>query len=188
MIAIGSVSRKLPSMAFLFASNSANGQPTITSVRSSCVGHAAQALDRDPALLDEERGDEAPGDEGGDVRHDHAGQEGPELLHRDPGAARPARPRGSCFGVHGHAVPPSRAARTPHDVHRTALRRDRSPAAPIERLPSLPGPRQARSPMPPPTSPSRPFSHPWSGSHRSTNNDIAQVRPSARLLTNSDTR
>jgi hypothetical protein len=34
----------------------------------------------------------------------------------------------------------------------------------------------------------RPFSHPWSGSHRSTNNDIAQVRPSARLLTNSDTR
>jgi hypothetical protein len=34
----------------------------------------------------------------------------------------------------------------------------------------------------------RPFSHPWSGSHRSTNNDIAQVRLSARLLTNSDMR
>jgi hypothetical protein len=75
-----------------------------------------------------------------------------------------------------------------HDVHRTALRRDKSPAAPLVGLPALPGPRQAQSPRPPPTSPSRPFSFPWSGSHRSTNNDIAQVRPSARLLTNSDMR
>ena len=50
-----------------------------------------------------------------------------------------------------------RAASTPGDVHRTALRRDRSPAAHIVGLPALPGPRQARSPMPPPTSPSAPF-------------------------------
>jgi len=34
----------------------------------------------------------------------------------------------------------------------------------------------------------RPFWHPWSGSHHGTNNDIAQVRPSARLLTNFDMR
>ena len=33
-----------------------------------------------------------------------------------------------------------------------------------------------------------PFLASLEGSHRSTNNDIAQVWPSARLLTNSDTR
>src|SRR4029077_14125946 len=45
----------------------------------------ADLAERRPPGLDEERGDEAPGDEGRDVRHDHAGEERAELLHRDPG-------------------------------------------------------------------------------------------------------
>jgi hypothetical protein len=68
------------------------------------LAEPADPLDRGEALLDEERGDEAPGDEGGDVRHDHAGQEGPELLHGDPRVARPAGARRarSNLGVRSH--------------------------------------------------------------------------------------
>ena len=82
----------------------------------------------------------------------------------------------------------SQAAKHAHNVP-TALQRDRTPAAPSVGLPALPGPRQAPiAYAAADIAIARPFSHPWSGSHRSTNNDIAQVRPSAPLLTNSDTR
>ena len=40
--------------------------------RDGCIG--------EPALLNEERGDESPRDEGSDVRHDHTGQEPSKLL------------------------------------------------------------------------------------------------------------
>src|SRR5215211_3134004 len=72
------------------------------------VPEATDPADRGPARLNEERGDEAPGDEGGDVRHDHAGQEGAELLDGDPRVAGPAG-ASSCLGVHGHLLPPGRA-------------------------------------------------------------------------------
>src|SRR5256885_6380767 len=58
--------------------------PYTTLFRSADLG------DRCPTGLDEERRDDAPGDEGGDVRHDHAGQEGAELLNGYPGAVRTA--------------------------------------------------------------------------------------------------
>ena len=40
----------------------------------------------EPAHLDEEGRDQAPGDDRADVRHDHVGQERPELLDVHPGA------------------------------------------------------------------------------------------------------
>ena len=38
------------------------------------------AVGRSSPTVDEERGDQAPGDERADVRHDHVGQERAELL------------------------------------------------------------------------------------------------------------
>src|SRR5918994_769300 len=105
---------------------------------------AADPADRGPAGLDEERRDEAPGDEGGDVGHDHAGQERAELLHRDACVTRPAD---ACLGVHGHVVPPgssARAGRTPSD----ALRRDKSHAAVIVRFGCVSGPAAALTTQP----------------------------------------
>jgi hypothetical protein len=77
-------------------------------------------------------------------------------------------------------VPPGRGSggAQSSDVARTALRRDKSPAAPIVvacASGSAPGPiAYAAADIA-----IAPFLASWSGSHHSTSNDIAQVRPSA---------
>ena len=73
-----------------------------TLVEAGGVAEDLVADKRDPARLDEQGGDEAPGDEGADVGQDHVGQEGAELLHPDPG---PGAGRWSCGG-RGHLVFP----------------------------------------------------------------------------------
>ena len=53
---------------------------------------------RNPALFDEQGGDEAPGDEGANVGHDHAGQECSELLDANAQAGAGLR-NGLCCHV-----------------------------------------------------------------------------------------
>ena len=51
----------------------------------ACRDRTARRRPVDPAGLDEQRGDQAPGDEGADVGQDHVGQERAEPLDVDPG-------------------------------------------------------------------------------------------------------
>ncbi len=100
---------------------------------------AAEPGDRSPPLLDEEGGDQAPGDEGGNIRHDHAGKECAELLNRDAGAAGPA---GASLYVCGHIY----AFRDKGQVERARQQRHACTAAwraahrglSIDRIPMVP--------------------------------------------------